>query len=390
MALISLGTSTQALFGEGARHELVRLLGIVDGAKLLVVASSSAIRRPRVAKLLDELREVAHVMTWELVRPNPRIADIDACREQSQDQDFTHIVGVGGGSTLDQAKATAMALHCNANMKSLLAWKTPLPKRSNSLVLLPTTSGTGAELSFGAILNDSSSGAKLGLRGPNLAADYAFVDPELTWKTPVGVSMVTGFDVLTHALETWVSTAATPYTRDLSRGAIERVFRWLPVLHDNPDDTKARHELSYASMVMGINLALSTTCLPHRLQYPIGAGTDTEHAAGLAAIYPAWLDQVLPYAEAKLSECAEWIAPVWNLHNSSDRAWAFAQAVKELLRRIELTPSLQDLGVTREMIEHFPFEVEGRLDTDPSFHGLDSITAIYSNAFAAAQSTARF
>ena len=390
MSFISIGTATQALFGEGSRNELVRLPGIVDGAKVLVLASSSAMCRPRVCKLVHELSEFANVMTWEVVRPNPRIVDIEACREKYQDQGFTHIVGIGGGSTLDQAKATAMALYCNADIKSLLALKTPLPKRSNKLVLLPTTSGTGAEMSFGAILTDCSSGEKLSLRGHNLAADYALVDPELTWGTPVELSMVTGFDILTHALETWVSTAATPYTRDLSRSAIERVFRWLPALYDNADDTIARYELSYASMVMGINLALSTTCLPHRLQYPVGAATDTEHAAGLAAIYPAWLDHVLPYADMKLSECADWIEPVWDLPTTSDRAWAFVQAVKKLLRRINLTPSLQDLGVTCEMIKCFPLEVKGRLDTDPSYRGINDIEVIYNNAFSAASAKSAY
>lgn len=385
MSTVSIGTDTKTLFGEGVRHELIRLPSLVVGeAHVLVVASSSALRRPLLDTLVNELRTVAEVTTWEFVRCNPRRSDIDACREQCRGLGITHVVGIGGGSAMDQAKATAMALHCDTAMSSLLASRSPLPKRSNKLVLLPTTSGTGAELSYGAILTDETSNSKLGLRGVNLAADYALVDPELTWTTSLYLSMVTGFDILTHALETWISTAATPYTRDLSRGAIERVFRWLPVLHANLENKQARYELSYASMIMGINLALSTTCLPHRLQYPIGANTDTAHAEGLAAIYPAWLDHVLPHAESRLAECAEWISSIWEIRQCSgtrEKAEAFVDAVKTLLQRIELTPSMRDLGITKEKLTSLALEVNGRLETDPSYTGVDDLYAIYKSAY---------
>jgi alcohol dehydrogenase class IV len=306
------------------------------------------------------------------VQPNPRTTDVDDCLETYVDAGITHVVGVGGGSALDQAKATAMALSCLEPVQQLLAHKS-LPKRANTLILIPTTSGTGAELSYGAILTNPVTGEKLGLRGENNAADHALVDPELTWALPVRLSMVTGFDVMTHALETWLSTAATPYTKDLSRGAIMRTFKWLPILHEDPSNRDARREMSYASMIMGINLALSTTCLPHRLQYPIGAATDTAHAAGLAAIYPAWLDHVVSHAKEKLDECATWVG--------AKSAGDFVQQVKDLLVRIGLTSSLRDLGVDAEMVACFPNQVSGRLDTDPSYRSREDLAAIYNQAF---------
>tara|TARA_R110001599_G_scaffold15131_2_gene64164 strand:+ start:236 stop:1408 length:1173 start_codon:yes stop_codon:yes gene_type:complete len=380
MTLIPTGTATAVLFGEGARHELTGLISGQSDAKVLVVASASSIKRAMVEEMLEALGAVVPVVVWDQVHPNPRTGDIDACLAAHGTSGITHIVGIGGGSALDQAKATAMALHCGMDMTALLARKGPLPDRDNTLVLIPTTSGTGAELSYGAILSNSATGEKLGLRGAAQAADHALVDPELTWSLPLEPSMVTGFDVLTHALETWLSTAATPFTKDLSRGAIARVFEWLPVVHDDLAHAQGRREISYASMVMGYNLALSTTCLPHRLQYPIGAATDTAHAAGLAAIYPAWLSHVLPHAQAKLAECADWIGIA---HGQSEdaRAGAFVQAVFDLQERIGLTPSLTDLGVTEEMAARFASEVTGRLDTDPGYTGPADLEAIYETAF---------
>lgn len=369
---VQIGTATHTVFGEGARVGLAQIVAQTVSPQVLVVASASSLRRAEIDRIVEALKGVARVRFWDKVLPNPRVGDIDACLAEFGDVGITHVVGIGGGSAMDQAKATAMALSCREPVARLLERKA-LPKRTNSLVLIPTTSGTGAELSYGAILTNETTGEKLGLRGANNAADHALVDPELSWSLPVDLSMVTGFDVLTHALETWLSTAATPYTKDLSRGAIERIFNWLPVLHDDASNHEARHELSYASMVMGINLALSTTCMPHRLQYPIGAATDTAHAAGLAAIYPAWLDHVLPHGEEKLDEAASWIG--------LKGAASFVEAVKTLLVRIRLTPSLQDLGVTAEMVARFPSEVSGRLDTDPGYFGPEDLVSIYNRAF---------
>ncbi|MNR99279.1 Long-chain primary alcohol dehydrogenase AdhA [compost metagenome] len=380
MTISLIGTRSEVIFGEGARHELAPLVAKHASPRVLLIASASALQRADIKALHDALVSVADVKIWDRVTPNPRCSDIDACRQAFAGTAFSHIVGIGGGSAMDQAKATAMALHCQADMADLLTRKSPLPSRANTLILLPTTSGTGAELSYGAILTNDATGEKLGLRGANNAADHALVDPELTYGLPEKDSMTTGFDALTHAIETWLSSTASPYTKDLSRGAIERVFRWLPVVRRDPGDPEARRQMAYTSMMMGVNLALSTTCMPHRLQYPIGAATDTAHAAGLAAIYPAWLDHVLPFASSRLAECADWIGIAVG-QDEAERAAAFVAAVKALQRQIDLTPSLADLGVTEDMITHFPPEVSGRLDTDPGYRSPDDIAAIYQKAF---------
>ena len=384
MSVVTFSTPTISRFGEGARHELPGLLsGVEGGARVLIVASATALLRPEIAALRAAATEAAaEVHVWDKVKPNPRTEDIDACCVAFGDASITHVLGIGGGSALDQGKATAMALHAGVDMATLLSNKSLITPRKNSLILVPTTSGTGAELSYGAILTNETTGEKLGLRGKNIAADVALVDPELTWSMPRGVTILTGFDVLTHALETWLSSAATPYTRDLSRGAIERVFAHLPRLFDDIDDREARREMSYASMIMGLNLALSTTCMPHRLQYPIGAATDTAHAEGLVAIYPAWLDHVEAHARSKLAQCANWLA-LGAGKTEAVRASLFVQAVKDLLARLGLTLHLRDLGVTAEMVERFPGEVTGRLDTDPGYSSSADIKHIYDMSFTA-------
>ena len=368
---------TRTLFGEGTRHSLTDIIGTASTGRVLVIATATTARRTPAKETIDELVRTFPTDIWTGVKPNPRVSDIDACVGSFRDADITHIVGIGGGSVLDHAKATAMALAAGKPAAELLKMKTPLPQRHNTLILMPTTSGTGAELSFGAILTDENSGEKLGLRGRVLAADHAVVDPELTYSAPHDLSMTTGFDVLTHALETWLSTAASPFTADLSRAALERVFAFLPRIGSDPGDVEARREIAYAAMIMGINLALSTTCLPHRLQYPLGAATDTAHAEGLAALYPAWLSHVRPFAPEKMARCAQWIGVDIPGAPDSDNARAFEEAVLALLSEIGLERDMSDLGVTDEESRLFADRVTGRLDTDPGYRNRDDIDSIY-------------
>lgn len=381
MKHFDIGTRTLVRFGEGVRHELVERMPSDGSAQILLIASERALRRDPLPRLLEELRSRGSLHIWTKVQPNPRVEDIDECVKHHRRQNISHIVGIGGGSAMDQAKATAIALSCGTGVADLLASGGVLSPRNNKLFLLPTTSGTGAELSYGAILTNASSGEKLGLRGVAQAADVALVDPELTYSLPMYTSMETGFDVLTHALETAISLAATPYTIDHSRSALERVFRWLPVLHDDLSNTEARREMSYASMLMGQNLALSTTCLPHRLQYPIGAATDTAHAAGLAALYPAWISHLLPHATSRLARCARWIGVGEDASTELQRASAFADEVGRLMERINFQPKLRDLGVDASMLANFPDQVSGKLETDPSYSSREDLVSIYNQAY---------
>lgn len=380
MNMQKFGTATAAYFGERVRHDLVQIAGLDASDHVLVVTSESSSKRPAVAELIAAMAAVAKVSVFTNVQPNPRAGDIDDCTARHASDGITCVVGIGGGSALDQAKATSMTLELGQSTSEVLARKDPLPVREIKLFLVPTTSGTGAELSYGAILTDEAKGEKLGMRGANLAATAAVVDPELTYGVPLNISMTTGFDVLTHALETWLSHKATEHTKALSKQALQRVFKWLPILAQTPDDQTARRELAYASMIMGANLALSTTCLPHRLQYPIGAATDTAHADGLAAIYPAWLDCEVTPAGQKLAEAAQWIG-VAEGNDEHENAKRFCRAVLALMSATNMRVRLVDLGVDEALVDAMPGQVSGTLDTDPCFSGPETLVRIYRNAF---------
>ncbi len=369
---------TNVRFGTGVRSEILPLLEEHGWQNVLVIASERTLEDSVSGPFIRELASaVKNLSTFTQIRPNPRISDINDCYLQYVDAGVDVVFGIGGGSCLDQTKATAMAISNRLDPTQMLGSSQALPRRELPLILLPTTSGTGAEVSWSSIVTDEVTKKKGGIRGKTLAADWAFVDPELTVNMPVGVTSVTGFDVLTHAMETFFSTKRNLFTIDLSRHAVRAVFSNLPLLSSDPSNIEARSNMAYASLIMGINLALSSTCLPHRLQYPIGSLTDTAHAEGLAALYPAWLRSTLPHATDLMAECAAWIDPEAAAFGSQEGALRLVALVDQLLDEIGMRRSLTELGIQSGQAAELTGMVTGNLALDPGDVSPAAIQAIY-------------
>lgn len=381
MNYFQLNTKTKIYFGVNKRNVLYSILDSKK-PKILVLASYNSLNRPLVSEIILKLKnQYSGLELWSDISPNPRIDDIRNCLDNFKKSDFTHIIGIGGGSTLDQAKATALAMGTNEDIDKLIEVGGSSFERKNKLILMPTTSGSGSELSHGSIITDQNKFIKTGLRGENVSADIAIIDPEFTYTKPLKCTMITGFDVLTHAIETMTSKKSSQYTDSFCKTAIKLVFKNLPKLHANINNINARNEMAYSSMIMGASLAISTTCLPHRMQYPIGGITDTPHALGLAAIYPAWMRHAMPFATKKFALGYNSIAKKKIDLNTEKNSLSFVNAVVSLLERIELKCSLNELGLKPKQIKLMITNISGNLETDPSFQSEKDIEKIYRDSF---------
>ena len=360
---------TQVVFGEGALESTSEYLDFADRF-LVVTGRGSAVRHGHLERLLSFLGGKVGAVYSE-VSANPRISEVEEAAEFGRKEGCQAVVGLGGGSAMDAAKGVAVAIAGDEEIETIFAKDIAAPATTLPIVAIPTTAGTGSETSRAAILTDEKRGIKKGLRGDKLLPAVAVVDPELTYTVPRKITAETGFDIFSHAVETWVSRKSNMLTAMYSREAIRRVVRWLPVVLDEPGRAEARRELMFASMLMGMNLAHSSTCLPHRLQYPVGARTDTSHPAGLAAIYPAWCEQTWPHAEEVFSEIVSICKP------GTAAAGEAPRVVEDFLARIELVDSLTNLGVTEEMCRSMVCEVSGSLDNDPGNTSSEALLRIY-------------
>jgi alcohol dehydrogenase class IV len=358
--------ATRIVFGDGVLDESGKHIPFAERV-LIVTGKSSAARTGHLDRLLAALSgKKATVFTG--ISPNPRLSEVNAAAEAGRTAGVEAVIGIGGGSALDAAKAIAAAI-TGADIASHLREDRPAPDNTLPIVCIPTTAGTGTETSQAAILSDEARGVKQGLRGAALVPRVAIVDPELLATLPQAVAAETGFDVLTHALETWVSRRASALTAVYSRHAITTVFRHLPVFAADRNQSESRHEMSLASMIMGWNLANATTALPHRMQYPVGARTDTSHPAGLAALYPAWTRR----AAVAAPEPFRFIASLAGLEDPQ-----FGRAhLMDFMQSIGVTRRLSEFGLVREDCAKLARQVSGNLTTDPCDSSLSSLQEIY-------------
>ena len=139
--------------------------------------------------------------------------------------------------------------------------------------------------------------------------------------------------------------------------------------------------MSYASMIMGISLALSSTCLPHRIQYSIGGITDTPHAVGLAAIYPEWMNHVLNYSENKFFIGFDSLTSESHKSNHIEKSYLFVEKVNNLMKNIDMNYSLNDLGLLPSQINDMMDKISGNFDNDPSYRSQNDIKKILKNSF---------
>lgn len=328
---------------------------LLNGNVMIVTTGRSLIRYgylDHLKKLLNHLKKTDKIIIYDKISQNPRLKEVQDAVEVGKGKQVQIVIGFGGGSALDAAKAVAVGIPVDDDLEEyLLDGKEP-SDQTLPVIAIPTTAGTGSELSKGAILSSPEYKIKTGIRGKNILPKVAIVDPVYTWTVPRKVTMETGFDVLAHAVESYVGVKANCFSEMLSEKAIRTVAENLPILYDNPDNHEAREQMCFASMLMGMNLATVGTCFPHRMQYAIGAVTDTSHAAGLAALYPAWIQQEYKVNEKKIKQILTWMG-----YQKPDDWVTF-------MKRIGIPYSLTDLGITENMLEELVQHVTGNLVND--------------------------
>jgi alcohol dehydrogenase class IV len=370
------GLDTTITFGAGRRREAGSAAAGFGPRAALLTGRSSFASGPHAAELEAALRAAdVEIVVRCPVDGEPEIGAVTAAADAIREADADVVLAVGGGSVLDLAKAAAISARSPIDAKLLATgprFDTPI---GVPVVALPTTAGSGAEVSRGAIVMDPATGRKHGIRGRGVAPRAAIVDPELVVGCPPEITARAGFDAVAHAVETTVSRAASPATRTLAVEALPRLLDAVPHGQSAPDDLNARAAASYAAMLMGINLANSTTCLPHRMQYPLGSVARSEHATGVAAMTPAWLQRVQRYAPERLAAFAPAIG-----EPSSDVEAAAAAVAKRILafmEHIRLQPRLRDLGIGPDDLPRLAGMVEGTLDNDPGPTDPDALLRLY-------------
>jgi len=368
---------TRIYYGRNITENAISEIDIFAGNILIVSTGRSLIKEGYLEQLKSELKKknaVDNIYEWYEISGNPDISEIERCVEAYSDKEIEVVVAFGGGSAIDAAKVIAASLKMQISAMTL--WEgINSPTDALPIVAMPTTAGTGSELSKAAIVSSRASIEKKGIRGEALIPEYAIVDSRYTESVPKKITAETGFDVLAHAVESYVSKAASEYTRMLSVQAIKTVKDNLTKLMVSTRDEKARLEMSYASMLMGINLGNASTALPHRMQYPLGAHTNTSHGEGLAALFSAWFMHEYDANPMQVKLIGEMLFGK-ELHDGNE-AYCL---MREYIKSLGLPSCLQELGVDEELVDVMVGEVSGNLANDPLYTDMTIVKKIYIDA----------
>jgi alcohol dehydrogenase class IV len=278
-------TATKISFGPGALQELRPLLGGFGSHGLVVTG-----RNPdRAAPLLSLLTEAALPYTLYPTDGEPSVEDARRGVETARAAGCNFVIAFGGGSALDTGKAIA-ALLTNAgdplDYLEVIGRGKPITQPSAPLITIPTTAGTGSEVTSNAVLASPEHRVKVSLRSPLMLARLALVDPELTHTSPPDVTAASGLDALTQVLEPYVSNKANPFTDSICREGMMRAARSLKTAYDEPTNAAAREDMALVSLFGGIALSNAKLGAVHGFAGPFGGMYDAPHGAICARLLP--------------------------------------------------------------------------------------------------------
>ena len=282
-------TATRIVFGDGSLEQIGSLAGAFGRSALVVTGSRSL----RAAGVLDRVADILGgeecACTTHAVDREPTVGTVDEATRAAREPRPDVIVAIGGGSALDAGKAVAgLATNSGSVLDYLEGVGTgrtlerdPLP-----FIAVPTTAGTGSEVTKNAVISGDDGGFKKSFRDNRLIADVALVDPELTHTMPPEVTAASGLDALTQLIESYTSNGASPVTGALALEGIRRASSSLARAFDDGSDREARSDMALASLLGGITLANAGLGAVHGLASPLGAAYPAPHGAACAILLP--------------------------------------------------------------------------------------------------------
>lgn len=273
------------MFGAGTLGKIGPIAAKMGGRALVVTG-----RNPdRAAPLLALLDEAGITCALFSVADEPTIAVAQQGAERARQAESQFVIGIGGGSVLDSGKAIA-ALLTNPgeplDYLEVIGCGQPLAHPPAPTIAIPTTAGTGAEVTRNAVLASPEHRVKVSLCSPLMLPDVALVDPELTYSLPPAITAYTGLDALTQVIEPYVSHLANPLTDAICRAGIRRAARSLQRAYEHGDDPAAREDMALASLFGGLALANAKLGAVHGFAGPFGGMFHAPHGAVCAALLP--------------------------------------------------------------------------------------------------------
>ena len=392
------------LFGRGQRRALGSATSRI-GKRALLCTDAWQGAQPVFKEIVADLE--AHGLEtriFDQTIPDLPISSIHACIAEVSDFAPDVVIGVGGGSSMDMAKVVAVLLTHGGDVRSYYG-EFAVPGPVMPLIAVPTTSGTGSEVTPVAVVADEERGAKVGIASPHLIPLIAVCDPELTITCPPGLTACSGADALTHAVEAFTTLArqVDPLLTEqhvfvgknvlsdhFAILAVTNVFRFLERAYRDGGDIEAREGIMLAALAAGCAFGTAGTAAAHALQYPVGNLTHTAHGDGVATLLPF----VMQYNQPSCVDAFAQLARAVGLPDGTpdEMSQAFIDAVADLLAKVKIPLSLAALGLKpdqQDFVAENALNAARLVKNNPRFLDLSAMQSITRAAFSGDRSALR-
>jgi alcohol dehydrogenase len=382
--LVAIEGIKKTIFGTGSISCLGQECRYLGVSRVLVVFDpglSSSGLEAKIHGILKKARVKPIIFKEIMSEPSPVCADEGA--RIAREEKVKGVIGIGGGSTMDIAKAISVLAKNEGRAQDFIGLNL-VKKPGLPAIMVPTTAGTGSEVTFTAVFTMRETKTKGGINSPFLYPHVAVLDPELTLGLPPEVTAFTGMDALTHAVESFTSLQAHFLSEPISLEAIRLISAHLRKAVFQGDDIETRSSMMRGSYLAGMGLAMAGVGAVHALAYPLGALFDIPHGIANALLLPYVMEYNFPGDMEKFSILSEVMEEeVFDLSLRETAAYA-AHAVRTLSRDIGIPQTLEELNIPKEVIPEMAegaFKVERPMKNNPRPMTVKDIEEIYRKAY---------
>lgn len=379
-ALATFSLPTRLMFGQGASADAGRELAALGAHRVLVVSDDGLERAGIVRRVLQSLETagLAHSL-FARVEANPAVQTVGRALAAYQENQCDALLAVGGGSPMDVAKATGLLATNGGDIRAYEGSgkvSRPLPP----LVAVPTTAGTGSEVTFFTVITDPDRQFKMPIISPLLAPRLALLDPDLVAGLPPALVAATGMDALTHAIESYLSRMSHAFSEAQALRAIELIGANFSAAVAG--DRAARGEMLYASTLAGMAFNSTRLGVCHAMAHPLGGLCGLPHGLANAILLPYTMTYNLQYARPRLARIALALGANPGDLSENEAAEAAVQAVRRLAATAGIPPRLSLAGVTESSIPRMAADAitSGNIAVNPRPTLVDDVIALYIQA----------
>ncbi len=344
----------KTIYGANIASEVAQEAEQLGGTTAMIITDKGVLDAGLVEDVKNGI-EKSSVELVEVYSDVPVNSEVEVCSEIAEigkEKNVDILVSIGGGSVIDTAKGANILLGVGGDLLEDWQGTNLIPQPLKKHIAIPTTAGTGAEASLGAVIKHSPTNQKISFNSPYLIPDVAILDPSMTISMPPSLTAATGIDALTHAIESFSSLEHAVHSDALSFYAVKLIYENLPMAFENGENIEARANMLIASNLAGS--AISTTLsigACHAMAHAVGGLTTVSHGVANAIILPAVMEFNIDYCSDRYAELAFAVGIETSGMSQADAARAFLEKIKDFIWSFGLPKTLKEAGVDPSLAE---------------------------------------